>query len=78
MDEEMFKEWLDNPVTEVFFKYLGDLVKQESALAGSIIAGGGVIERDEQVRISESCATLTSIRDIEYSEIESFYSEEKD
>jgi len=77
MKEEDFTEWLDNPVTEGFFKYLEDLVKQESTLVGSIIAGGGVIEHDEQVRISESCATLTSIRDIEYTEIESFYEEKE-
>lgn len=77
MKQEDFEEWMENPVTGEFLKYLEDKISLESKLVAEIITSGGVLEHDEQVRIAESCATLTSIREIEYSEIQEFYLEEE-
>lgn len=77
MNEEAFAEWSENPVTEYFLKYLDDSIKYEAELLTDLIKGGGIVERDEQVRISTICATLTDIRDIEYAEIETFYDEKE-
>ena len=74
-EKEMFKEWLDNPISELFFKYLKDSAKDDARLVGETIYSGGMIEKEEQIRISTTCATLIRISDIDYDEIESFYEE---
>ena len=77
MDKEMYQEWLENPATEYFFKYLKDSAKEESEMVADVILEGGYLEKEEQIRISSICATLIRISDIEYDEIESFYNEKE-
>lgn len=73
---EQFEDWLENPVTEVFMKYLKDSVKDESESVADLISGGGYISEMEQAKIGSVCVTLTSISEIELEEILEFYKRE--
>ena len=77
MLKEEFQEWLESPVADYFFKYLTDSAKEESDLLSGIIIGGGIVGEMEQKRIATTCATLISIADIEFEEIEDFYNEKE-
>lgn len=76
MNEEAFKEWLENPATEYFFKYLKDSIKEESELVAEAIANGGLISEEDQIRIATTCVTLQRISEIDLEEILEFYTEE--
>ena len=74
--KELFEEWLDNPATEVFMKYLIDCANEESELLAESILNGSIISDLEQVRVSTICVTLQRIADIDYNEIEELYSDD--
>ena len=74
MDEDSFKQWLEDPATRYFIKYLKDSAKFESAFVAESIIGGEVIPLDDQIRISTLSQTLQQISEIGFDEIESFYS----
>jgi len=76
MNEERYQEWLENPVTEYFLKYLTDSSKEESELLADMIISGGIVGELEQKRISTTCATLISISEIDFEEIDEFYKRE--
>ena len=71
--KELFEEWLDNPATEVFMKYLIDCAKEESEILADSILNGSIINDLEQVRVATICLTLQEIEDINYNDIEEFY-----
>jgi len=73
--KELFEEWLENPATEVFMKYLIDCATEESELLADSILNGSIISELEQVRVSTICVTLQRIAEIDYNEIEELYSD---
>lgn len=75
--EEDFKEWLENPVTEYFRKYLKDSAREEAELLAEDILQGVVIENSAQIKISTICSTLNRISEIDYEEIDTFYKKEE-
>lgn len=75
MNKELFKEGLESPAVEYLFKYLKDSAIEESEILSETIINGGYIPKEEQIQKSTICATLNSIADIEFEEIESFYKE---
>lgn len=77
MNEEMFQEWLENPATKHFLKYLEDKRKETGRVLGEDIAFGASYDENEGRRIAEECATLMYISDIDFEQIDSFYHPEK-
>jgi len=73
MDKDSFAEWLDNPVTEYFIKYLKDSAKEESTFLAEAILHGETIPLDDQIRVSTLSMTLMQISEIGLQEIETFY-----
>lgn len=73
MDKDSYAQWLDDPVTRYFIKYLKDSAKFESTFVAESIIGGEVIPLDDQIRISTLSQTLNQISEIGFDEIESFY-----
>ncbi len=73
MDKDSFAQWLDDPVTEFFFKYLKDSAKFESTFIAEAIVSGEVVPLDDQIKISTLSMTLNQISEIGLEEIESFY-----
>jgi len=63
--------------TEIFIKYLIDSAKEESELLADRIVNGGIVEVDEQIRISTECLTLMRISDISIEEIDEFYQDRR-
>jgi len=76
LTQEQFSEWLDDPVTEIFLKYLKDSINEEAELVAERIKGGGTMSDIEQTRIGTTCVTLEQIAEIELSEIIEFYKED--
>lgn len=77
MNEEQMREWREQEASEYFFKYLEDQAKETATFLAQRIVDGGIVPEDEQLRIATECATLTSITEIDFEEIETFYKEEK-
>jgi len=75
MNEEQWQEWLENPVTEIFLKYLSDSIKEESEIIANTIASGGLVDEKEQIRVASECVTLARISEITIEEITEFYAE---
>lgn len=76
MTEALLKEWLENPVSEYFFKYLEDSIKEESEIVKETIMNGGIISEQEQIQKATICATLQRMIDITFEEIDEFYKTE--
>ena len=77
MNQETYQDWLENPATEYFFKYLKDESKEEARLLAEIIMGGNILSDEEQIRVAAECATLIRISELEYTDIEIFYQEKE-
>lgn len=77
MNEDEWKEWRENPITNYFFKYLKNESRAEAVMLADIIQNGNILSESEQIQISTECATLIRIADIEYDDIESFYNEKE-
>lgn len=73
MDKDRFAEWLENPVTEYFIKYLKDSAKEESGLVADAIMNGDVVPVDDQIRVATLGMTLIQISEIDFQEIDTFY-----
>lgn len=73
MEQIDFKDWLDDPVTHEFIKYLKDSAKFESTILAEMIVGGDIVPLDDQLRISTLAITLNQISEITFEEIDSFY-----
>lgn len=73
-----FDDWLENPVTEYFMQYLKDSAKEEVDIITDAIFNGAIIPENEQISKSSICATLSTIADIRFEDIESFYQERKE
>jgi len=73
MDRGNFFEWLENPTTQFFFKYLKDSAKQESEFITGAIMNGEVVPLDDQIRLSTLSMTLIQISEISFDEIDTFY-----
>lgn len=73
MEASEFKEWLENPVTQYFLKYLEDSAKEEAEGLKDTILSGSIPEIDTQMRVVTICATLNGIAHIDHQEIETFY-----
>lgn len=76
IEKEDFEDWLENPVTQYFKKYLSDSAKEEETLASASIVTGAILSEREQIRISTTYAVLDSIGDITLEEIQDFYKED--
>lgn len=74
--KEQFQEWLENPATQLLNKYLLDSASEEANIIAETISDGGIIEINEQVSVSATCATLRRIAEISFEEIEEFYRKE--
>jgi len=68
-----FKDWLDDPTTQYFIKYLKDSAKFEATILADMIMGGDIAPLDDQIRISTLAITLIQISEVSFDEIESFY-----
>ena len=75
IEKEDFEDWLENPVTQYFKKYLLDSAKEEEILASASIVTGAILSEREQVRISTTFSVLESISEITLEEIEDYYEE---
>jgi len=78
INPEMFQEWLESPVTEVFLKYLKDSADEEAELLKDAILNGAIFSEKEQAIKTTTCVVLNEISDIDLEEIESFYQKEDD
>lgn len=78
MDEASFKEWLEEPATEYFMKYLKDSIDHEADMLKDQIISGGIATEREQAYVSAICATLEKIVGIDLEEIDDFYSKEEE
>jgi len=76
--EEVFNEWLGNPVTEFVIKYLNDSVKEASELMADDIANGGIVSETDMIKASTMCITLKEIAEITFEEIEDFYNRKEE
>lgn len=77
IQKESWTEWLENPVTEQFLKYLKDSVEEEVGLLKDSIKGGSILSESEQVRVSTTIQTLERISEIGLEEILDFYKPEE-
>lgn len=75
MTEEHYKEWLENPVTIQFRKYLLESANSEIEIAAEGMKNGAVLSETEQVRANTVYLTLERIAEIDFEEISSFYEE---
>jgi hypothetical protein len=73
MDKDSFTQWLEDPVTRYFIKYLKDSAKAETTFIAEAIMSGEVIPLDDQIRVSTLNMTLVQISEIGFSEIQEFY-----
>lgn len=74
--QQEWQEWLEHPVTEQFFKYLKDSVKDEADDLAERIRGGAILSESEQVSASTVYQTLDRIAEIDLQELTDFYNEE--
>ncbi len=68
-----FDEWLEDPTTKYFIKYLKDSAKEESKIVADMILGGDIVPIDDQLRISTLAMTLIQIAEVSFEEIDGFY-----
>ncbi len=68
-----FDEWLEDPTTKYFIKYLKDSAKEESKIVADMILGGDIVPIDDQLRISTLAITLIQIAEVSFEEIDGFY-----
>ena len=73
MHKAEFDEWLEDPTTKYFIKYLKDSAKEESKIVADMIMGGDIVPLDDQLRISTLAITLIQIADVSFEEINGFY-----
>jgi len=76
MNKSEWDDWWATPAAEYLKKYLLDSAKEQSSLLVNLIVGGTVIDEKEQIQTAITCATLISIADIEFREIDGYYEEE--
>jgi len=76
MRHEIFKDWLELPTTQYFFKYLKDSIKEESEIVAELICNGGSMTEEEMKDKAMLCVTMKHIAEIEFEEIETFYKSE--
>lgn len=75
MNEIDFKEWLENPVTEYFKKYLNDYALKEAQKVAADILGGEILTDITQAKTIGECAGYNDISKIDLETIETFYDE---
>ncbi len=68
-----FDEWLEDPTTKYFIKYLKDSAKEESKIVADMIMGGDIVPIEDQLRISTLAMTLIQIAEVSFEEIDGFY-----
>lgn len=73
MHKAEFDEWLEDPATKYFLRYLKDSAKEESNILADMILGGNIVPLDDQIRISTLAVTLTQISDVSFDEVDGFY-----
>ncbi len=76
--EEAFKDWIGNPVTEFVIKYLNDSIKEASEMMADEIANGSIINEKDMIRTATMCITLKRIAELDYTEIEDFYTKDEE
>ena len=74
-NKAIWTEWLEDPTTEIFLKYLVDSSKEEAELISSAILNGSILTEIEQIRVSSECVTLNRIAEIDLQEIIDYYEE---
>ncbi len=77
MNEEMFQEWKESPLTQKVFKYLLDLCDDTANPIAERIKNGGIFSQEEQLKIATECVTLLRVTEITFEEIEQFYEDKK-
>ena len=75
MNEEMFREWLESPVTERVFKYLLDSVQAEAEYISETIISGSLVDEEYQRRVAADSIATRKLIEISNKEIEGFYSD---
>jgi len=76
MRPEIFKDWLELPTTQYFFKYLEDSVKEESELVAETVCNGGHMTEEEMRVKATICLTMKQISEINFEEIDEYYHRE--
>lgn len=77
IQKEQFEDWLENPTTEIFLKYLKDSADGEVNILKDGIIGGSILSDTEQMRVATIHQTLMDISEIDAGEINDFYEEEE-
>lgn len=78
MKKEIFSDWLENPVTLYFLKYLVDSANEAAKLTADDIINGVIVSEPDQIKTATMCLTLKNIAVIDLDEIKSFYEENHD
>ena len=73
MKQEDFNDWLEHPVTQSVFKYWKDSVAGEIEALKDQLLSGVILSDVEQAQIASVHTALTTVVEIEFSEIEDFY-----
>ena len=73
MTKDEFNDWVDDPVTIEFRKYLSDSADEEAEILKETIMGGNVIPEVDQYQVVIMNNLFRRIIEIDYEEIDGFY-----
>jgi len=75
MTKDEFDDWVNDPVTREFRKYLSDSASEEAEILKETIMSGSVIPEVDQYQIVIMNSLFRRIIEIDYEEIVGFYKE---
>jgi len=73
MTKDEFEDWVNDPVTKEFRKYLSDSADEEAEILKETIMSGTVVAEVDQYRIVIMNNLFRRIIEIDYEEIDGFY-----
>lgn len=73
MTKDEFQDWVNDPVTKEFRKYLSDSADEEAELLKETIMSGNVIPEVDQYQVVIMNNLFRRIIEIDYEEIDGFY-----
>ena len=76
MTKDEFEDWVNDPVTKEFRKYLIDSSDEEAEILKDTIISGEVVPVEDQYRIVIMNVLFRRIVEIDYEEIAGFYKQD--
>jgi len=73
MTKDEFEDWVNDPVTKEFRKYLSDSADEEAEILKETIITGNIVPEVDQYRIVIMNQLFRRIIEVDYEEIEDFY-----